>query len=66
MTLSDYIFATYNELLNSGWHMNDIDGMDMLGFLQVRAWKARKDEEKAKPKAAYIDDVWKSMKPGRR
>ena len=32
--------------------MADIDGMDMLGYLKVRAWKAK-----------YIDEVWGNMKP---
>ena len=26
--------------------MSEIDGMDMLGFLRVRAWNARKEKEK--------------------
>ena len=26
--------------------MADIDGMDMLGYLKVRAWKAKRDQEK--------------------
>ncbi len=46
--------------------MNDIDYMDMLGFLQVRAWKAKRDEEKIEPKLAFIDEAWTQIKPGRR
>jgi hypothetical protein len=40
--------------------MKDIDEMDMLGFLRLRAWEAnRKHELKSKPpKHAYIDQVW--------
>lgn len=33
---------TYNSLLEGGWRMSEIDSMDMLGFLGVRAWNARK------------------------
>lgn len=43
--------------------MHEIDGMDMLGFLRLRAWYARK-EEQIKPKPAYIDEVWLKQKPG--
>lgn len=60
MTLPDYVFSTYNALLDSGWRMNDIDEMDMVGYMRVRLWKAK---QKAKPKKAYIDQVWPSVKP---
>ena len=40
--------------------MSEIDGMDMLGFLRVRAWSARKEKEKKQPRHAYIDQVWQS------
>lgn len=43
--------------------MSEIDGMDMLGFLHVRAWSARKEKEKKQPRHAYIDQVWQSLKP---
>ena len=41
--------------------MSDIDEMDMLGFLRVRAWKARSRERK-KHTPRYIDEVWPGMK----
>lgn len=41
--------------------MNEIDQMDMLGFLRVRAWDARQDVKKKQPKPAYIDQVWPNM-----
>ena len=44
--------------------MQEIDGMDMLGFLQIRAWDARKEEKGKRPKPAYIDEVWPKQKPG--
>ena len=40
-----------------------IDSMDMLGFLRIRAWNARKAKKKAAPKPGYIDTVWPSLKP---
>ena len=43
--------------------MQEIDQMDMLGFLKVRAWKAKRAEEQAAPKARYIDEVWPGLKP---
>lgn len=44
--------------------MNDIDNMDMLGFLTVRAWSANHKKKKApRPKKAYIDQVWPGSKP---
>ena len=36
--------------------------MDMVGFLQVRAYKMQQEEEKKKPKKKYIDEVWPNMK----
>ena len=44
--------------------MSEIDSMDMLGFLGVRAWNARKEQKKKEPRRAYIDEVWSSLKPG--
>ncbi len=38
--------------------MNEIDQMDMLGFLKVRAWDASREVEKSQPQVKYIDQVW--------
>ena len=57
------MYATYNALLKSGWRMRDIDEMDMLGFLRVRAWDVRQEKNKNTPRPAYIDQVWMSLKP---
>ena len=38
--------------------MNEIDQMDMPGFLRVRAWNARRGKSKEKPHRAFIDEVW--------
>ena len=43
--------------------MSEIDSMDMLGFLRVRAWSARKEKKKKQPRHVYIDQVWQSLKP---
>ncbi len=43
--------------------MQEIDSMDMLGFLRIRAWNARKTKRKTAPKPSYIDTVWPSLKP---
>ena len=45
--------------------MKDIDEMDMLGFLKIRSWEARRDVKAKQPikKKAYIDEVWPGMKP---
>ena len=63
MTLPDYVYATYNELLNAGWRMQEIDGMDMPGFLRLRAWSITRKAEKKKPRLRFIDEVWPRMKP---
>ena len=44
--------------------MQEIDGMDMLGFLRLRAWDARKEGHKNGPNPAYIDEVWPMQKSG--
>ena len=40
--------------------MNEIDSMDMLGFLRVRAWDARREYDKTHtvPRKVFIDEVW--------
>ena len=43
--------------------MQEIDGMDMLGFLHIRAWNAKRERKKKEPRRAYIDEVWPKLKP---
>ena len=43
--------------------MAEIDSMDMLGFLRIRAWKAGQEKIKKEPPRAYIDEVWGNLKP---
>lgn len=43
--------------------MSEIDQMDMLGFLRVRAWDAQREKKKKKPKHRFIDEVWSDLKP---
>ena len=43
--------------------MREIDEMDMLGFLRVRAWNASKKKKESEPKKSYIDTVWPSVRP---
>ena len=40
--------------------MHEIDSMDMLGFLKVRAWDARREYDRAHtaPQKKYIDEIW--------
>ena len=57
------MYATYNALLKSGWRMKEIDEMDMLGFLRLRAWDAGREQKKKEPRRAFIDEVWPNMKP---
>ena len=49
-----------HDILKDGWHMKDIDEMDMIGYLHVRAWDARREYDKVHvaPKKVYIDEVW--------
>ena len=64
LTLPEFIYSTYNSLLESGWRMDEIDCMDMPGFLKMRAWNAKQEQKKKEPRQRYIDEVWSSMKPG--
>ena len=43
--------------------MCEIDSMDMLGFLKIRAYNARKQHKKKESKPGYIDAVWPGLKP---
>nr|DAH18729.1 MAG TPA: hypothetical protein [Caudoviricetes sp.]DAM34652.1 MAG TPA: hypothetical protein [Caudoviricetes sp.] len=38
--------------------MHEIDQMDMLGFLRIRAWHLQKEADKKKPRHRCIDEVW--------
>ncbi|MEG1845166.1 MAG: hypothetical protein RR296_13070 [Clostridia bacterium] len=58
LTLPDYINATYNALMKSGWRMKDIDEMDMVGFLLLRAWDTQREKVARAPKRGFIDQVW--------
>ena len=58
------MYSTYNSLLESGWRMKEIDEMDMLGFLKLRAWNARREKQKKQPQSRYIDEVWGNLRPG--
>lgn len=57
MTLSDFIYGIYSDLMENGWKMAEIDEMDMPGFLKIRAYQAKKEEKKKKP-CKYIDEIW--------
>ena len=63
LTLPEFIYSTYNSLLESGWRMDEIDCMDMPGFLKIRAWNARQEQKKKEPRQRYIDEVWSSLSP---
>jgi hypothetical protein len=63
LTLPEYVYATYNELMKNGWRMKEIDEMDMLGFLRLRAWDAQREHEKKKPRQRFIDEVRPGLKP---
>ena len=47
----------------TAWRMKEIDEMDMLGFLRLRAWDAQREQEKKKPRQRFIDEVWPGVKP---
>ena len=36
--------------------MTELDAMDMLGFLRLRAWDATREQEKKKPRQRFIDE----------
>lgn len=39
--------------------MHEIDQMDMLGYIRLRAWEAKREAKKNAPKRAYIDEIWR-------
>ena len=51
--------------MKNGWRMKEIDEMDMLGFLRLRAWDALWEQEKKKPGQRLIDEVWPGVKPAK-
>lgn len=50
--------------MKNGWRMKEIDEMDMLGFFRLRAWDARREQEKKKPRQRFIDEVWPGGEAG--
>ena len=48
--------------MESGWKFDEIDRMDMLGFLRIRAWSAKRECQKKEPRRAFIDEVWPDLK----
>ena len=48
--------------MEAGWRFDDIDRMDMLGFLRVRAWKLHREKTEKAPKKAFIDQVWPELR----
>lgn len=42
--------------------MAEIDSMDMLGYLRIRAWHASRENKKKEPQRRYIDEVWPGLK----
>ena len=43
--------------------VEEIDRMDLPGFLRIRAWNARQEQKKKEPRRRYIDEVWPGVKP---
>ena len=40
--------------MKNGWRMKEIDEMDMLCFLRLRAWDATREQEKKSPASASL------------
>jgi hypothetical protein len=38
--------------------MDEIDGMDMIGYMKIRAWEARREKKEKAPRKMYIDEIW--------
>ena len=57
------MYATCHELMKNDWRMKEIDEMDMLSFLSLRAWDAAREQEKKKPRQRFIDEVWPGVNP---
>ena len=43
--------------------MKDIDVMDMVGYIRLRAWNASREKKKNTPRPSTIDNVWPGLKP---
>jgi len=43
--------------------MQEIDQMDMVGYLKIRAWKAGREKEKKAPVRRFIDEAWPTLSP---
>ena len=43
--------------------MKDIDEMDMVGYIRLRAWNAINEKRKNEPRPNTIDNVWPGLRP---
>ena len=43
--------------------MKDIDEMDMVGYIKLRAWNANREKDKNMPRPNTIDNVWPGLRP---
>ena len=43
--------------------MQDIDSMDMPGYLKIRAWHANREKKQKEPQRRFIDEAWPNLKP---
>ena len=43
--------------------MKDIDEMDMVGYIHLRAWNAVSEKRKNEPRPNTIDNVWPGLRP---
>ena len=48
---------------HGAYYANPVEFGHMLGFLRLRAWDARREHEKKKPRHRFIDEVWPGVKP---
>jgi len=49
--------------MKSGWRMREIDEMDFIGFLKLRAWDAAREQKKKEPRCVFIDEAWPGLNP---
>ena len=50
--------------MKNGWRMKEIDEMDMLGFLRLRAWDATREQEKKKPRTMSVQGSTRLLRAG--
>lgn len=54
---NDFMLSIYNDLMENGWTLPQIDEMDIFYYFEILAYRKRTQRDKPKAPRGYIDQV---------